>query len=82
EQESSPRRLQKRRYGLHNFPNGIERFRDGQPVNGDKEAELSELLKATDIPVEIHMGLGDGCYDLRASDLGHEYVSLNADYRS
>lgn len=61
---------------------GIERFRDGQPVNGDKEAELSELLKATDIPVEIHMGLGDGCYDLRASDLGHEYVSLNADYRS
>lgn len=61
---------------------GIERFRDGQPVNGDKEAELSELLKATDIPVEIHMGLGDGCYDLRASDLGHEYVSLNTDYRS
>ena len=61
---------------------GIERFRDGQPVNGDKEAELSELLKATDIPVEIHMRLGDGCYDLRASDLGHEYVSLNADYRS
>ena len=61
---------------------GIERFRDGRPVNGDKEAELSELLKASDIPVEIHMGLGDGCYDLRASDLGHEYVSLNADYRS
>ena len=61
---------------------GIERFRDGQPVNGDKEAELSELLKATDIPVEIHMGLGDGSYYQRASDLGHEYVSLNADYRS
>lgn len=61
---------------------GIERFRDGRPVNGDKEAELAELLKASDIPVEIHMGLGDGCYDLRASDLGHEYVSLNADYRS
>ena len=36
----------------------------------------------TDIPVEIHMGLGDGSYDLRASDLGHEYVSLIADYRS
>lgn len=61
---------------------GIERFRQGQPVNDHLEAELTEALKAQDIPVEICLGDGPGEYTFQASDLGHEYVSLNADYRS
>ncbi len=61
---------------------GIERFRRGQPVNDDKEGELAELLKAKDVDVDIVLGEGPGCYSMQASDLGHEYVSLNADYRS
>ena len=61
---------------------GIERFRKGQPVNDDKEPELAELLKGKDIDVTITLGTGKGSYTLQASDLGHEYVSLNADYRS
>ncbi len=61
---------------------GIERFRHGQPVNDDKEDELAELLKAKDVEVDIVLGEGPGCYSMQASDLGHEYVSLNADYRS
>ncbi len=61
---------------------GIERFRHGQPVNDDKEDELAELLKAKDVDVDIVLGEGPGCYSMQASDLGHEYVSLNADYRS
>ena len=59
-----------------------ERFRRGQPVNDDKEDELAELLKAKDVDVDIVLGEGPGCYSMQASDLGHEYVSLNADYRS
>ena len=61
---------------------GIERFHKGRPVNDDKEDDLAELLKARDVKVEILLGSGPGSYDYQASDLGHEYVRLNADYRS
>ncbi|MBQ9405563.1 MAG: bifunctional glutamate N-acetyltransferase/amino-acid acetyltransferase ArgJ [Desulfovibrio sp.] len=61
---------------------GIERFHNGRPVNDDKEEELAALLKAKDVDIDIVLGPGSGSYDLQASDLGHEYVSLNADYRS
>ena len=61
---------------------GIERFRLGRPVNDDKEDELAELLKAKDVEVDIDLGGGSGTYTFQASDLGHEYVTLNSDYRS
>lgn len=61
---------------------GIERFRAGQPVNDDKESELSELLKNRDINIDIILGNGRGSYQMLSSDLGHEYVTLNSDYRS
>ena len=61
---------------------GIERFAKGRPVNDDAEEELAKRLKAKDILVEISLGCGSGTYTLETSDLGHEYVSLNSDYRS
>ena len=61
---------------------GIERFRKGCPVNEDQEDALAQLLKAKDVQVEIDLGGGTVCYNFQASDLGHEYVSLNSDYRS
>ncbi|MDR3357881.1 MAG: bifunctional glutamate N-acetyltransferase/amino-acid acetyltransferase ArgJ [Desulfovibrio sp.] len=61
---------------------GIERFSRGQPVNDDREEDLARLLKAVDIHVDITLGDGPGAYMFLASDLGHEYVSLNAEYRS
>lgn len=61
---------------------GIERFKEGRPVNDDKEDELAALLQADEISVDLTMGKGIGEYELWASDLGHEYVSLNSDYRS
>lgn len=61
---------------------GIERFANGQPVNDDKEKEIADALKNRDIPIVISLGNGPGEFTLLASDLGHEYVSLNSDYRS
>ena len=61
---------------------GIERFRDGQPVNDHLEDQLAELLKGKDIEVGIELGDGPGEAAVHASDLSHDYVSLNADYRS
>ena len=61
---------------------GIERFRNGQPVNDDAEDRLYELLQGTDVDIHISLGIGQGSYTLLASDLSHGYVTLNSDYRS
>lgn len=61
---------------------GIERFRNGQPVNDDAEDRLYELLRGNDVEIHIAMGIGQGSYSLLASDLSHAYVTLNSDYRS
>ena len=46
------------------------------------DALLEEPLKQRDLPIDIVLGSGSGSYTLLASDLGHEYVNVNADYRS
>lgn len=61
---------------------GIELFRDGQPVERDFDTLLAEPLKQRDLPIEIRLGSGPGEYRLLASDLTHDYVNCNADYRS
>lgn len=60
----------------------IELFRNGQPTNLDFDALLAEPLKQRDLPIDITLGSGPGSYTLLASDLTHEYVNCNADYRS
>ncbi len=61
---------------------GIKRFEHGRPLNDEKEDELAKLLEKNDVQIEISLGNGPGSFSLKASDLGHEYVSLNSDYRS
>lgn len=61
---------------------GVELFKNGQPTNLDFDALLAEPLKERDLPVDIVLGDGPGAYTLLASDLTHEYVNINADYRS
>lgn len=61
---------------------GIERFANGRPVNDDKEEAIATELKKRDVPIVISLGEGPGEFTLLASDLGHEYVTLNSDYRS
>ena len=61
---------------------GVELFRNGQPTDLDFDALLEEPLKKRDLPIDIVMGNGKGSYTLLASDLTHDYVNVNADYRS
>lgn len=61
---------------------GVELFRDGRPVPGDHDAALREPLAGTDVLVEITLGAGPGEYRLLASDLSHDYVTCNAEYRT
>ncbi len=61
---------------------GVEIFRKGQPTQGDHDAALKGPMEQRDIAMDITVGSGKGTYTLLASDLTHEYVSVNADYRS
>ncbi len=62
--------------------NGVSLFTHGAPTDIDGDALLKEPLAQQDIYLKITLGAGDGAYTLLASDLSHEYVSINADYRT
>ena len=61
---------------------GVELFKNGQPADTDFETLLKEPLQQRDIAMDIVVGKGAGEYTFLASDLGHEYVNINAEYRS
>lgn len=56
--------------------------RDGIFAGGDAEAQGTEVLKRPQFSVAVDMGLGSGMATVWTSDLSHEYVSINADYRT
>jgi glutamate N-acetyltransferase/amino-acid N-acetyltransferase len=51
-------------------------------VGGDAEARGTEILKLKEFTVCVDLGLGNGNATIYTSDLSHEYVSINADYRT
>ncbi len=61
---------------------GIELFANEQPTSIDFDTLLKEPLEKRDLHLDITLGSGSGEYSLLASDLTHEYVNINADYRS
>ncbi len=63
---------------------GVEIFAKGQPTEGNHDALLEEPLKQRDVIISIDLGhnTAEGKYTLLASDLSHDYVSCNADYRT
>ncbi len=61
---------------------GVVIFENGGPLDLDVDAVLGPRLTDRDILVEISLGSGPGTYVLLASDLTHEYVTINAKYRT
>ena len=55
---------------------------NGLFAGGDAEARGTEVLKKSEFTVTVELGLGDGRATVYTSDLSHEYVSINADYRT
>jgi glutamate N-acetyltransferase/amino-acid N-acetyltransferase len=56
--------------------------RNGVFAGGDAEARGTEILKQKEFTVTVDLGLAEGAATVYTSDLTHEYVSINADYRS
>ncbi|KAJ2302170.1 glutamate N-acetyltransferase [Coemansia sp. RSA 2706] len=56
--------------------------RSGEPQLPVDEARASEILKQEDMRVRVELGLGSEEARMYTCDLSHDYVSINADYRS
>jgi glutamate N-acetyltransferase / amino-acid N-acetyltransferase len=56
--------------------------KNGVFAGGDAEARGTEVLRKKEFTVSVDLGLSDGNATVYTSDLSHEYVSINADYRS
>ncbi|GAA5960675.1 hypothetical protein JCM8115_001792 [Rhodotorula mucilaginosa] len=54
---------------------------NGEPENVD-EGRASEILAEEDLEIRVELGLGDESATYWTCDLSHEYISINADYRS
>jgi glutamate N-acetyltransferase / amino-acid N-acetyltransferase len=55
---------------------------NGVFAGGDAELRGTEVLQKAAFSVRIDLGLGCGSATVYTSDLSHEYVSINADYRT
>jgi glutamate N-acetyltransferase/amino-acid N-acetyltransferase len=62
--------------------NDVCMARNGVFAGGDAEARGTEILKLKEFNVCVDLGLGSGTATVYTSDLSHEYVSINADYRT
>ncbi len=51
-------------------------------VSADEWPGLVEGMKEREIDIELDLGLGSGEDELYFADLGHEYISINAEYHS
>jgi glutamate N-acetyltransferase/amino-acid N-acetyltransferase len=55
--------------------------RDGEPA-AYREKDAAKVFARERVPIVVDLGGGSARAVVLASDLGHDYVSLNADYRS
>lgn len=62
--------------------NDVCMARNGVFAGGDAEAQGTEVLKGKEITVRVDLGIGMGRSTVYTCDLSHEYVSINADYRT
>jgi len=54
---------------------------DGEPAPY-QEKEAAKVFSRERVPIRVNLGGGKGTAVVLSSDLGHDYVSLNTDYRS
>jgi len=64
------------------FFDEVRMVSDGVFAGGDAEARGTEALRKPEFTVTVDLGLGEGAATVYTSDLSHDYVSINADYRT
>ncbi|MEE9321886.1 MAG: bifunctional glutamate N-acetyltransferase/amino-acid acetyltransferase ArgJ [Granulosicoccus sp.] len=57
-------------------------FQNGGIAEGYSEKRGAEIMAKSEIDINIDLARGDAVAEVYTSDLSHDYVSINADYRS
>lgn len=60
----------------------VQMVQNGIFAGGDAEARGTEVLRKKEFAVTVDLKLGKGSATVYTCDLSHEYVSINADYRT
>ena len=47
-----------------------------------KESQAAQYMKQSELDIRINVGIGTGKFTIWTCDLTHDYISINADYRS
>lgn len=55
---------------------------NGQVATDYRESQVADYMKGSDIQICIDLGIGKASAQILTCDLTHEYISINADYRS
>lgn len=61
---------------------GITIAKDGRRVEGFDETPVAAHMAGDNISIEARLGAGPGAARVWTCDLTHEYITINADYRS
>lgn len=51
-------------------------------LGADELSLLASGMKESEIDIELNLGLGDGSAEIYFADMGHEYISINAEYHT
>lgn len=62
--------------------NGLKVFESGEKVPDYKEADAANIMKQEELVIHISLGRGHERAVIWTSDLSHEYVRINSEYRS
>ena len=69
-------------FGASKYPSkALHLFKNGAPFDVDED-KAAAILENEDIFIHVNLNLGDYESSLYTCDLSHEYISINADYRS
>ncbi len=60
----------------------VEVCRNGLAAGGDSEERGTAVLRRDSFVVTVDLGLGDGVFSYYTSDLTHDYIRINAEYRT
>lgn len=61
---------------------GVRITKNGHRIDGYDESQVTQHLKGQEIMLEVDLGVGSGRSTVWTCDLTHDYISINADYRS
>jgi len=61
---------------------GVAVAEKGMVVAGYDEAPVAKHMKGQEIDIDVDLQIGRGAATVWTCDLTHEYISINADYRS